>query len=276
MNTFMETLIQASSSVATNTAEAVLPHAEKGISVVLKAEHIGSILGMPITNSLLMTWTVLSLLLFFAFCVRNRISLIPGKLQTAIEWLFTGVLDYMTETLESEKLARTFFPLIMTIFLFILVGNEMAFIPGVGSIGLKEGGEIVPLFRAPAADLNFTLALALISFFVIEITGVVVLGFYKYSKKYVNFSSPINFVVGLIELLSNVGRLISFSFRLFGNIFAGEVMILVAGFFFAYFLPVPLMAFEVFVGFIQAVVFSMLTLFFIKLSVMEPHGDESH
>lgn len=272
----METLIQASSSVATSTASAVVPHAEKGISVVLKAEQIGSIFGMPITNSLLMTWTVVGLLLFFAFFVRNRISLIPGKLQTAIEWLFTAVLDYMTETLESEKLARTFFPLIMTIFLFILVGNELAFIPGVGSFGLKEGGEIVPLFRAPAADLNFTLALALISFFVIEVTGVVILGFYKYSKKYVNFSSPINFVVGLIELLSNVGRLISFSFRLFGNIFAGEVMILVAGFFFAYFLPVPLMAFEVFVGFIQAVVFSMLTLFFIKLSVMEPHGDESH
>jgi F-type H+-transporting ATPase subunit a len=272
----METLIQASSSVATSTAAAVVPHAEKGISVVLKAEHLGDLFGLPLTNSLLMTWTVVALLLFFAFFVRNRLALIPGKLQTAVEWLFQSVLDYMSETLEDETLARKFFPLVMTIFLFVFVANEMAFIPGVGSFGIKEGAELVPLFRAPAADLNFTLALALISFFTIEITGATILGFYKYSKKYVNFSSPINFVVGLIELLSNVGRLISFSFRLFGNIFAGEVMILVAGFFFAYFLPVPLMAFEVFVGFIQAVVFSMLTLFFIKLSVMEPHGDESH
>ncbi|MEK9184536.1 MAG: F0F1 ATP synthase subunit A, partial [Patescibacteria group bacterium] len=88
--------------------------------------------------------------------------------------------------------------------------------------------------------------------------------------------SPVDFAVGLIELVSNLGRLISFSFRLFGNIFAGEVMILVAAFFLPYFLPVPLMAFEVFVGFIQAVVFAMLTLFFIKLAVMEPHGETSH
>jgi F-type H+-transporting ATPase subunit a len=82
--------------------------------------------------------------------------------------------------------------------------------------------------------------------------------------------------VGIIELLSNVGRLISFSFRLFGNIFAGEVMIAVAMFFLAYLLPIPLMAFEVFVGFIQAVVFAMLTLFFIKIAIAEPHGEEAH
>jgi len=275
----MAILIQESSSVATSTsliAEPVAEYAEKGIHVVLKAEHIGDILGFPITNSLLMTWIVVAVLLFFAFFVRNRLALIPGKLQSAVEWLFESVLNYMSEILESEKLARKFFPLIMTIFLFLLVANEMAFLPGVGSVGIKQGAELIPLLRAPAADLNFTLALALISFFVIEITGATILGFYKYTKKYVNFSSPINFVVGLIELLSNVGRLISFSFRLFGNIFAGEVMILVAIYFLAYLLPVPLMAFEVFVGFIQAVVFSMLTLFFIKLSIMEPHGNESH
>ena len=275
----METLIHASSSVSTSTslmAEPVAEHAEKGIHVVLKAEQIGTFFGFPITNSLLMTWVVVALLLFFAFSLRKRLALIPGKLQTAVEWLFQSVLDYMSETLENEKLARKFFPLVMTIFLFVFVANEMAFLPGVGSFGIKEGAELVPLLRAPAADLNFTLALALISFFVIEITGATILGFYKYTKKYVNFSSPINFVVGLIELLSNVGRLISFSFRLFGNIFAGEVMILVAGYFLAYLLPVPLMAFEVFVGFIQAVVFSMLTLFFIKLSIMEPHGEEAH
>ena len=271
----MDTLMEASSTLIA-TATPVAAHAEKGIKVVLKAEQIGNLYSLPLTNSLLMTWIVMAVLLFFAFALRNRLSLIPGKLQAGIEMLFEAVLGYMTETLESEKLARRFFPLIMTIFLFLLVANEMAFLPGVGSIGVKEGAELIPLLRAPATDLNVTLALALIAFFTIEITGIVVLGFFKYSKKYVNFSSPVNFVVGLIELLSNIGRLISFSFRLFGNIFAGEVMILVASFFVAYLLPVPLMAFEVFVGFIQAVVFSMLTLFFIKLSIMEPHGDEQH
>ena len=245
-----------------------------GIDVVLKATQIGSLFGFTYTNSLLMTWLAMLVLIVFSFLLRRKLALIPGKLQAGVEWLFEGVLNYMTETLENERIARKFFPLIMTIFLFVVVGNEMAFIPGVGSAGFFTPGGFIPLLRAPSADLNFTLALAVIAFLTIEITGVVILGIGKYAKKYVNFSSPINFVVGLIELLSNLGRLVSFSFRLFGNIFAGEVMILVAGFFLAYLLPVPLMAFEAFVGFIQAVVFAMLTLFFIKLAIMEPHGGE--
>lgn len=247
-----------------------------GVHVVLKAEEIGSVMGFPITNSLVMTLVESALLLGFSVLFARKLSLIPGKLQAGVEWVFEGVLNYMAETLEDEKMARKFFPLIMSIFLFVLVANLLAFLPGVGSLLITHGGETVPLLRAPAADLNMTLALAIIAFFTIEITGVTVLGFFKYGSKYVNFSSPVNFVVGIIELLSNIGRLISFSFRLFGNVFAGEVMIAVAIFFVAYLVPVPLMAFEVFVGFIQAVVFSMLTLFFIKLSIMEPHGDEAH
>jgi F-type H+-transporting ATPase subunit a len=264
-----------------HAAEEAAAHAAEGehgsgIEVVLKAEHLFDLFGLPVTNSLLMTWIVVAGLIVFALVFRSKLALIPGKFQALVEWLFEGVLNYMTETLENEKLARKFFPLIMTVFLFILVANELAFIPGVGSVLFNSSEGAVPLLRAPAADLNMTLALAIIAFLAIEITGVAALGFFKYAGKYVNFSSPVNFAVGLIELLSNVGRLISFSFRLFGNVFAGEVMILVAGFFVAYFLPVPLMAFEVFVGFIQAVVFSMLILFFIKLAIMEPHGDEAH
>jgi F-type H+-transporting ATPase subunit a len=247
---------------------------EGGIHVVLKAEHIGQFLGLPITNSLLLTWVTMAVLVIFALVFRRRLALVPGKFQAGIEWLFEGVFDYMKETLESEKLAQKFFPLVMTIFLFVLIGNELAFIPGVGSVGVHGEEGLVPLLRAPSADLNFTLALAFISFFTIEITSIAVLGFLKYGSKYVNFKSPVGFAVGLIEIVSNLGRVISFSFRLFGNIFAGEVMIVVSMFFLAYLLPVPLMAFEVFVGFIQAVVFAMLTLFFIKLAIMDPH--ESH
>lgn len=246
--------------------------AHGGIHVVLKAEELWNIAGFPITNSLIMTWITMAVLIVFALLMRNRLALIPGKLQAGIEWLFQGVLDYMAETLESDKLARRFFPLIMTIFLFVLVANELAFLPGIGSILVGD----IPLLRPASADLNMTLALAVISFFTIEITGVAVLGFFKYAGKYVNFRSLVDFIVGIIELISNVGRLVSFSFRLFGNVFAGEVMIVVAMFFAAYLLPLPLMAFEVFVGFIQAVVFAMLTLFFIKLAIMEPHGEEAH
>lgn len=272
----LEHVNDASSPVAETGARTTEAAHESGIHVVLKAEEVGTVLGFPITNSLIMTLVATALLLGFSVLFARKLALIPGKFQAGVEWLFEGVLNYMAETLEDQNMARKFFPLIMTIFLFVLVANLLAFLPGVGSLLITHGGETVPLLRAPAADLNMTLALAIIAFLTIEVTGVAVLGFFKYGAKYVNFSSPVNFVVGIIELLSNVGRLISFSFRLFGNVFAGEVMIAVALYFVAYLLPVPLMAFEVFVAFIQAVVFSMLTLFFIKLSIMEPHGNESH
>jgi F-type H+-transporting ATPase subunit a len=262
--------LEHATSTAVHAAE-VAEHAS-GIHVVLKAEEVANILGFPITNSLLLTWITMAILIAFAYFFGKSLKTIPGKLQAGVEWAFEGVIGYMTETLESEKLARRFFPLIATIFIFVFVANELAFFPGVGSILVDH----IPLLRAPAADLNFTLALAIISFLTIEITGILTLGVLKYGGKFVNFKSPVDFAVGIIELISNLGRLISFSFRLFGNVFAGEVMILVAIFFVPYLLPVPLMAFEVFVGLIQAVVFSMLTLFFIKLAVMEPHGEEAH
>ena len=245
-----------------------------GITVVLKAEQLGSVFGFPITNSLLMTWITMALLIGFAYFFGRSLSIIPGKLQAGIEWAFEGVLAYMTDVLESGKLARRFFPLIASIFLFVALINELEFFPGVGSLGLVHASTFLPLLRAPTTDLNFTLALAMVAFFTIEITGIATLGFFKYAGKYVNLKSPIGFAVGLIELMSNVGRLISFSFRLFGNIFAGEVMVLVAGYFLPYFLPAPLMGFEMFIGLIQALVFAMLTLFFIKLAIQDPH--EAH
>lgn len=243
-----------------------------GISVVLAAERLGSLGGFPITNALVMTWLVMALLVGFAVFFRSRLALVPGKLQAGIEWLFEGTLEYMAEVFESEELARRFFPLVATIFLFIALANELEFVPGVGSLGFVRPGEFLPLLRAPTTDLNFTLALAAISFFVIEITGIAALGFFRHMARYVNVRSPLGFVIGFIELVSNLGRLISFSFRLFGNIFAGEVLVLVAGYFLPYFLPAPLMGFEMLVGIVQAFVFAMLTLFFIKIAIMDPHA----
>lgn len=257
-------------------AHEVAPSAHSGVHVVLKGEPVFDVLGFPITNSLLLAGVVSALLISFAFFFGRSLKQAPGKLQAGIEWLFEGVLNYMTETLENEKMARRFFPLIMTIFLFVFIANLISLFPGIGSMGFTHDGHYVPLFRAPAADLNATLALAFIAFFTIEVTGIATLGFLKYGSKFINFSSPVDFAVGIIEFLSNLGRIISFSFRLFGNVFAGEVMILVAIFLAAYLVPAPLYAFELFVAFIQGVVFSMLTLFFIKLAIMEPHGKEAH
>ena len=154
----------------------------------------------------------------------------------------------------------------------------LEFTTGIGSVGLfhpstisGQASEFAPLFRSMNTALNVTLALAIISFLVIELTGIFTIGLIKYSGKFLTFRSVMGFVIGIIELFSEIARLLSFSFRLFGNIFAGEVLILVASYFLPYFLPVPLMVFEVFVGFIQAAIFAMLTLFFIKIAIMEPH-----
>ncbi len=244
------------------------------ITVVLKAEQLGSVFGFPITNSLVMAWVVMALLIGGAYFFGKSISLIPGKAQAGIEWAFENAIAYMADVLGSEDLAKKFFPLVASIFIFIAIINEIEFFPGVGSIGLFHASEFFPILRAPTTDLNFTLALAMISFFTIEVTSIATLGFFKYVGKYVTLRSPVDFAVGLIELMSNLGRLISFSFRLFGNIFAGEVMVMVASYFLPYVLPAPLMGFEMFIGLIQALVFAMLTLFFIKLAIMDPH--EAH
>jgi F-type H+-transporting ATPase subunit a len=246
----------------------------EGIAVVLKAEQIGSVFGFPITNALLTTWLVMLLLIAGAYFFRRSLRLVPGKFQAGVEWALESAFDYATEVLGSEEQARRFFPLIATIFIFIATINLLEFVPGFGSLLIEHGGESVPLLRAATTDLNFTLPLAAIAFLTIEITGIVALGFFSYAQKYVTLSSPVNFAVGLIELVSNLGRLISFSFRLFGNIFAGEVLIAVVTYFLPYGVPAPLMAFELFIGLVQALVFAMLTLFFIKLAIVDPH--EAH
>ena len=245
---------------------------KEAIHISLSAEKIGTLWGLPITNTMLMSFVVFAILAILAFVVRRNLALIPGRLQTLVETLFVGILDYMTETLEDAKLARKIFPLVLTIFLFIFTANLIEFTPGIGSMGWFEGdGEFVPLLRSMNTDLNTTLALTIIAFISIEVVGVATLGFLRYSKKFVNVSSVLGFMVGIIELFSEVARLVSFSFRLFGNIFAGEVMILVIQHFVPMFLPVPIMIFEVFVGFIQAAIFALLTLFFVKMAITEAH-----
>jgi F-type H+-transporting ATPase subunit a len=252
--------------------------ADQGLHITLKAEQIFSVFGLPITNTVLMTWVVMAVLLAVAFMVGRGLTLMPGRFQNAVEMLFEYLYGYVRETLESDRLARRYFPLIASIFLFILTANFFEFLPVFGTIGLVEGEhELVPLFHVPSADLNTTLALAIISFFVIELSGILTLGVLKYGSKFVNFSGgAMGFIVGLLELIGNLARLISFSFRLFGAIFAGEVLLMVIGTFVPLLLPVPLMAFEMFIGLLQAGIFAILTLAFIKIAIAEPHGSHAH
>jgi F-type H+-transporting ATPase subunit a len=251
---------------------------EKGLHIALSAERLGSFLGLPITNTLLSAWLVMVILIITAVIVGRNPTLVPGPVQNFFEMIFEFVIGYMSDIFGNRARAIKFFPFIATIFLFIATSNLLDFMPLFGSVGIHQGGEFIPLFRPVNTDLNVTLALAIIAVLTIEIAGIVVVGFWKYFGKFFTFRGHsigqrfLNMTVGLIEFVSEMSRFISFSFRLFGNIFAGEVLLAVVSYFMPYILPVPLMAFETFVGVVQAAVFAMLALFFIKLAVTDPHG----
>jgi F-type H+-transporting ATPase subunit a len=243
----------------------------ESISVKLAPYVVGQIGSMPITATLLTTWLAMVVLVVGAWLLRRKLKLVPGKIQSLVELLVGGAYNYTIDTLESKNLARKYFPVLMTIFLFLLTMNWVGLLPGVTSIGYYDDGHLIPFLYPPATDLNIAIAFALVAMFVIELAGILALGAWKYGGKFINFSSPLAFVVGIIELISEIGRVISFSFRLFGNIFAGKTLLTVAIFFVPLFLPIPILAYEVFVGFIQAGVFAFLTLIFIKLAVAAPH-----
>ena len=228
--------------------------------------HIGK---WPVTNTLVTTITVSVLLIAFAFFAGRSLKMKPGKAQAVLELLITFPYQFVKDTLENDKVAERIYPLIMTIFLFVLSVNWFGLLPITEGIGSRPagGGEIVPYLYSGSTDLNFTLALAVIAFVAIEFFGIAALGAWRYAGKFVSFKSPIAFFIGIIELVSELARLVSFSFRLFGNVFAGKVLILVILTFVPYVLPVPFQAFELFVGFIQAAIFAMLTLFFTKIAI---------
>lgn len=256
-------------------------HAAEGLSVKLSPYVLGEVFGLPITATLLTTWLSMAILLILAVVVGKNLKAVPGKLQSIFEMIVGGLFDFTANTLESRPLASKYFPVLMTIFLFLLAMNWTGLLPGVTSIGIFEGhgdeSHLVPFFYPPATDLNIAIAFALVAMFFIEMAGIMAMGFWKYGSKFITFKGHgigdrlINFTVGIIELISEIGRLVSFSFRLFGNIFAGKTLLTVAIFFVPLVLPVPILVYEVFVGFIQAGVFAFLTLIFIKLAVAEPH-----
>lgn len=241
-----------------------------GIHVAIAAEKFGEWMGIPITNTLLASWGVILILSLAAILLSRRLYLVPGRTQSLVEMFFSGVYDYIAETLESTELARKYFPLIVTLFVFILAGNLIEFIPGSAAVHYHGSDGEGPLLRSITTDLNVTLALALISFCVIEVSGISHFGARAYLSRFFNFHSVVGFFVGIIEFISELVRLISFSFRLFGNIFAGAVLISVIFFFLPVAMPVPFMLFEIFVAFVQAGIFAILTLFFLKQALTAP------
>lgn len=224
--------------------------------------HIGS---FPITNSIIATWLAMFVLIIIGLSL-DKIREVPKGLQNIVEFALESLLNLIDSVTQDRAKTKRFFPWIVTFFLFILTANWMELIPGFSAIGLNkitnEENVFIPFLRSANSDLNTTLGLALISMIMIQIFGIMAIGFVKYLKKFVNFSGGINFFVGVLESISEFAKIISFSFRLFGNIFAGEVLLVVITFLIPYVVPLPFYALEIFVGFIQALVFAMLTLVF--------------
>jgi F-type H+-transporting ATPase subunit a len=243
------------------------------ISIV--AEKIFNLFGLPVTNTLLTTWIGMAIVIILVLVVSRKPKLIPMGLYQIFELLVEFLYNLVDGVMNDAKLTRKYFPLIATIFIFVLAGNLFDIMPGVGTIGFREiehGKQIfVPFFRAPTTDLNATLALAIVSVVSIQIAGILALGFLKYGKKYFNFSGPLQFCIGILELILEFAKLVAFSFRLFGNIFAGEVLLTVMSFLVPYLVPVPFYGLELFVAFIQAFVFALLTTVFVKMATIDTH-----
>jgi len=236
------------------------------MTISFAAEKIA---GLPITNAVLTGIIGSIITLALALWLTTTIKMEPGKKQNFAEWAFEGILNLTIGITGSREKALKILPLGATFFLFIIINNWLGLVPGVGSIGVKEvvdGKEVlVPFLRSSNADLNTTLALALISVGATQYFGLKHLRL-GYFKKFINFSSAINFFMGILEIISEFAKIISFSFRLFGNVFAGEVLLAVIIGLVPYIAPLPFYGLEIFVGFVQALVFAMLSLVFFHVA----------
>jgi len=247
--------------------------------ISLSAEALFYWGSLPITNTLILSLVISLSLILFSLVFRPFITSIPSGIQNVVEYIFTTVLDFMESITQDRRAAYAFFPVVFTIFLFVLLSNLIELVPGLGSVGIwgeHHGQEvIIPIIRSSSADLNVTFAIAIIAMFSVQVFGVLSLGISEYSGKF--FVSPfkqpyvIGTFVGILELISEFAKIISFAFRLFGNIFAGEVLLLIVGFIMPYLATIPFLFLELFVGGVQALVFSVLTLVFLKNATSAHH-----
>ena len=247
--------------------------------------HVGS---FPVTNSLLTSWTVVLIVVVLALSLRGKIKLVPRGLQNALEIVFEGFLGIFDGVTGNRKRSLQFAPVVLAFFFFILLNNWLGLIPGVGSIGqvVSQHGELifVPYIRGATADLNTTLALATIGVVLSHIFGVMAVGGWHYLNKFINIKAfleipgkirkdptiilvnPIKAFVGLIEIIGEIAKVASLSFRLFGNVFAGEVLLASMSAILAFGVPIPFMFLEVIVGLIQALIFAMLILTYLTIA----------
>ena len=254
--------------------------------------HFGS---FTVTNALFTSWVVVFILIIISIIVRTSIKKIPKGIQNLFEIIIEEAESLCDQVTNSRVITNKAFPIVFAVFMFVLLNNWMGILP-LGGFGLIEIGErgkaFIPLIRSGTADINGTLPLAILSVIGANLFGIISIGLWKTINKYVNLSAlgsiftkikkdpailmtaPIMFAVGLLELIGEFAKVASLSFRLFGNIFAGEVLLASMGAIIAYILPTPFLFLEVFIGIIQAFIFAILTLVYYTISSMDHEHEE--
>jgi len=225
--------------------------------ISLKPEVVFSISKFHITNTYLASLMAMMFIVSFSAIVNKKIKEIPDKIQTLLEIIYEGFYNFWSNLTGIKNMK--IFAFCFTFFVYILLSNWFGILPGFGSIYIKHHEEKVHLLRTTYSDLNMTLALGLISVIGANILGLIKLRF-EFIKKFLN-------PIGLLELFSEISKILSFSLRLFGNILAGEILILSVILLIPFLVPIPFMLLEIFVGFIQALIFFTLTSIFLKVAI---------
>jgi len=267
-------------------------------TVELPSEPVFHIGHFSVTNTLIASWLTIIVLVGLSFILTRKMKLMPGRRQAIAEAIVEGLLNFV-ESVAGKKHSRMLFPGVATIFIYVISNAYLALLPFFGSIGIIEhDGKFAPLFRAANTDVNVPLSIAFMSFIFVESWGMRALGVFHYLSEFINVRQMveglkqlftgkigqavmnmafgfINLFVGVLEIFSHIIRMLSFTFRLFGNMTAGEILIMVAAFLIPMAIGWMVYGLELFIGFIQALVFSGLTLAFASMAVAS-HEEESH
>ncbi len=262
--------------------------------ISLFAEPVARIGKYAVTNSMLASWVAAIIIIIFSLSLRFKLKEIPRGMQNLFEMLVEGAFSLIDQVTGDRKLSEKVFPIALPLFLFILLNNWIGLMP-LGWVGQVEhtgkGFLFVPYLRGGSADVNTTIALAVMSVLAANLFGVLSIGIWKVFNKYVNIKvlssipgrikkdltvvivAPITFFVGLIEIIGEIAKMVSLAFRLFGNIFAGEVLLYSMAALIPYIVPVPFLFLELLMTSIQALIFAMLVVVYFTISASE-HGHE--
>ena len=266
-------------------------------NITLFAEPIFHFQNFVITNALFTSWIAVIVIVILSFVLRSKLKEVPGKIQNLFEIIIEGALSLCDQVTNDRRLSMKIFPIAISVFFFILVNNWFGILP-LGGFGLVEKGEhglaFIPFLRGGTADINTTIALAILAVFGANLFGIFSIGIWKTLNKYVNLKvigqigkkirkdptvvivAPITFFVGLIEIVGEFAKIASLSFRLFGNVFAGEVLLVSMAALVGYIVPIPFLFLEILVGVIQALIFSILLVVYFTIASTDHDEHEEH